>query len=675
MDVVVVASFEEFDETLEKRQRVPGSGRKHATQALVHCLCSQIENNREGRVDLLILDWKNPPRNVPKEVSVSLHRGALQKNALWGSREQLATACPSSAWSLAICTQTRRLMLDFAGQLKAKRHLAMVHDYNIPCGPWQQEQTTEQVTEHAGLCEKFEFLCASQHLSDFVEKWSEGRFKARCCYAADYNYFDHPSPSLQNPWEQEHKYVSCASPCPEKGLSILARLAELMPEVPFLVVKTTWTKPWHEQLLRRFANVRLQTATESVDDFLRLTRVLLVPSVGQEAFGLLAMEAQLRGIPVLSTSACGLAEANQVRACIIEDMPIVYDQRTHELVFGMTIDEAENALPLDRAGCLTMEQSRQTVVNQENYQRLADSKDVESFADAIKRLLGSDEDVRQASQEARLAANSFVESRRDRFLRTLDDILEAHMAAGDAKPASIQGTAIGTAGCVSKPKALSTAACYEEEDSFDVNQDFAKVQDFDGMTLAARCLVRLCEAGNLTVAAELLQAKADVNLPEPDIGVTPLVGAGHAGHLDVCKYLIRKEADVNIVVRDGTDRTALHSAARMGYASVVLLLLEKEADPKAQDLTKTHPLHLACKFGHAGSAEILLQHKANPNVADDQGHVAINDAVAKDRFDIVTKLLEHGALVNVRNMAGLEAISFSRTPQMQSIIMKNDINF
>ena len=31
--------------------------------------------------------------------------------------------------------------------------------------------------------------------------------------------------------------------------------------------------------------------------------------------------------------------------------------------------------------------------------------------------------------------------------------------------------------------------------------------------------------------------------------------------------------------------------------------------------------------------------------------------------------------VNVRNMAGLEAISFSRTPQMQSIIMKHDVNF
>merc|ERR1711974_564541 len=35
---------------------------------------------------------------------------------------------------------------------------------------------------------------------------------------------------------------------------------------------------------------------------------------------------------------------------------------------------------------------------------------------------------------------------------------------------------------------------------------------------------------------------------------------------------------------------------------------------------------------------------------------------------LVTRLLEHGALVNVRNMAGLEAISFSRTPQMQALI-------
>jgi ankyrin repeat protein len=215
----------------------------------------------------------------------------------------------------------------------------------------------------------------------------------------------------------------------------------------------------------------------------------------------------------------------------------------------------------------------------------------------------------------------------------------------------------------------------DEDDSFDVTQDFTKAVNFDGVELASRCLVRLIEQGNLTVAAELIMAKADVNRPEPDIGVTPLVAAANSGHLDICKYLFRKEADVNTLVNDGTLRSPLHAACQMGFASVVQLLLDKKASPRVEDLTKTTPLHLAVKHGHAGAAEHMLKAKANPNQPDDQGHVPINDGVAKDRFDIVTKLLEYGALVNVRNMASLEAISFSRTPTMQALIMKHDINF
>merc|ERR1711879_179037 len=136
-----------------------------------------------------------------------------------------------------------------------------------------------------------------------------------------------------------------------------------------------------------------------------------------------------------------------------------------------------------------------------------------------------------------------------------------------------------------------------------------------------------------------------------------------------------KEADVNATVQDDTGRTALHAASQRGFSSVVKFLLEKRADPRAEDLTRTNPLHLAVRDGHAGACDLLLKAKANANQTDDQRQVPINDAVAKDRFDLVTKLLEYGALVNVRNMAGLEAISFSRTPQMQAIIMKNDINF
>jgi hypothetical protein len=670
MDIVVIASFEDFDETLDKRARGPGNGRKHATQAMLRYFSQQPEAEIR-KIDLLILDWKNPPKQGAKDTTVSLGRKGAEKLGIWGSREQLSAKFPASVWDLAICTQARRFVLDFGASLKVRRHLAMLHDYNVPFGPWGQEQTADQVKEHTAVCEKFDLMCASKHLADFVEKWSDGRVRAHCCYAADYAYFD-PAPEVLSPWEEKHSFVTFVSPSPEKGLAIFLKLAEAMPNTEFMAVKTVaWTKPWHEQLLRKLANVKIQAASEKVDEILRLTRVLIVPSVWQEAFGLMVMEAQLRGIPVISTDVCGLSEANRVPPMAVGEIPIVYDPRTHELVMGMSMNEAESTLPPDRAGCLTMEQWRQTAVNQECYQKVAADDDIQPFLSKLRSLLeGGEQDLKEASQSARLAATSFADSRRGRFLESLKKVLSEADAAGIHKPAAaIAGPAPKFA---PKPRVNPNI---DEDDSFDVNQDFTKVENFDGMELASKCLVRLIEQGNLTVSAELIMAKADVNRAEPDIGVTPLVAAANSGHVDICKYLFRKEADVHTLVNDGTLRTALHAACQMGFASVVQQLLEKRADPRVEDLTKTTPLHLAVKHGHAGSAELVLKAKANPNQPNDQGHVPINDGVAKDRFDIVTKLLEFGALVNVRNMAGLEAISFSRTPTMQSLVMKHDINF
>jgi len=668
MDVVVVATFEDFDETLDKRLRGPRYGRRRATQALVHHLAQQPEDAIR-KVDLLVLDWKSPPKQGPKEVQVSLgHGGDGTREAVWGSRDQLIAKYPASVWDVVICTQTRRLVLDFAAMLKSRRRLAMAHDYDLPFGPWGQEQTSEQLQEHCSICEKFELLCSSRHLTEFVEKWGEGRFRSRCCYAADYGYFD-PVPAALSPWEARHEFVTLVSPSPEKGLCILLRLAEAMPDVKFLAVKTVaHTKPWHEQLLKRLQNVTVKPATERIDEVLGLTKVLIAPSVGQEAFGYTILEAQLRGIPVVSTGSCGLAESNRVPATAVDALPIVYDQRAHELVLGMTMEEAESSLPADRPGSLTMEQWRQTAVMQEGYQKVADESDAAHFVSALRLLLEKDSGaLQQASQDARLAADAFVEGRRGALVPALQELLKG---CEDVKPTA----AIAAPAPKFAPRPRDGQE-WEEDDSFDVNRDFTQDPEFDGMKLAARLLVRMCEAGNLTVSAELIQAKADVDMPEPEIGVTPLVAAANSGHVDICKYLFRKGASVNSEVQDGTGRVALHAAAQMGYASVVQLLLEQRADPRVADLVKATPLHLAARYGHCGALELLIKAKANPNQADESGHVPINDGVAKDRFDIVTKLLEHGAIVNVRNMAGLEAISFSRTPAMQALIMKNDVNF
>ena len=59
---------------------------------------------------------------------------------------------------------------------------------------------------------------------------------------------------------------------------------------------------------------RLEPAVPHVRELLRRTKVLLVPSLWREAFGLIALEAALSGIPVLSTDHGGLVEANPLLA-------------------------------------------------------------------------------------------------------------------------------------------------------------------------------------------------------------------------------------------------------------------------------------------------------------------------------------------------------------------------
>lgn len=48
-------------------------------------------------------------------------------------------------------------------------------------------------------------------------------------------------------------------------------------------------------------------------------------------------EAQLRGIPVVSTSICGLGEANQVPQTQVPDIPLVFDPSTF---FGEEVEMA-----------------------------------------------------------------------------------------------------------------------------------------------------------------------------------------------------------------------------------------------------------------------------------------------------------------------------------------------
>ncbi|MFJ6214976.1 glycosyltransferase family 4 protein [Streptomyces sp. NPDC092296] len=103
--------------------------------------------------------------------------------------------------------------------------------------------------------------------------------------------------------------VTMVNPCGYKGLPILLGLADTLPDVPFLAVPTWGTEPEELAELRRRPNITLTDPVDDIDELLRCTSVLLMPSLWDETFGYSCVEAMLRGIPVLASALGGLVEA------------------------------------------------------------------------------------------------------------------------------------------------------------------------------------------------------------------------------------------------------------------------------------------------------------------------------------------------------------------------------
>jgi thioesterase domain-containing protein/glycosyltransferase involved in cell wall biosynthesis len=103
--------------------------------------------------------------------------------------------------------------------------------------------------------------------------------------------------------------VTMVNPSSVKGISIFLDLAARFPDLPFAAVPTYRTTRADREALEALPNVELWPATDDVDALLARVRILLMPSLWDEAFGAMAIEAMLRGIPVLASDTGGLPEA------------------------------------------------------------------------------------------------------------------------------------------------------------------------------------------------------------------------------------------------------------------------------------------------------------------------------------------------------------------------------
>ena len=109
------------------------------------------------------------------------------------------------------------------------------------------------------------------------------------------------------------EYVTFINPHPSKGRDIAFELAELLPEEKFMFVRAWSLNQEDEQKLQqvsqRCANVTVMERTDDMQQVYSRTKLVLVPSRWDEAWGRVASEAHFSGIPVIATRIGGLPEA------------------------------------------------------------------------------------------------------------------------------------------------------------------------------------------------------------------------------------------------------------------------------------------------------------------------------------------------------------------------------
>lgn len=189
----------------------------------------------------------------------------------------------------------------------------MLHTPNfLPCGP----NAFYPGKRRANLLSRARAIVTSSRFSaDYVKRWTG--LDAVVCYLPVFGAgpFARLGSFLNG-------YVTIVNPCRYKGIDIFLELAKNLADVPFAAVPGWGTTAADIGALQALPNLTFIEPNPDIDVVLRDTRILLVPSLWMEAFGLIIVEAMLRGIPVVSSDVGGIPEAKLGTALMIHVDPI-----------------------------------------------------------------------------------------------------------------------------------------------------------------------------------------------------------------------------------------------------------------------------------------------------------------------------------------------------------------
>lgn len=211
----------------------------------------------------------------------------------------------------------------------------------------------------------------SKYVASYVERWIGVR--ASVAYMNSYG-----SGSFPRLGRFGAPFVTMVNPSTIKGLPIFMELARRFPEVKFSAIRGWATTAGDLKAMAALKNVTVREPNANIERVLADTAVLLAPSLWQEGFCMIVMDALLRGIPVLSSAVGAILEAMQGTEGSLPVNPI--ERYTAEL--------DSNYIPIP----------------------VVPPQDIGPWCAALSELLTHEEIYRQRSDAAYAAAARFVSS-------------------------------------------------------------------------------------------------------------------------------------------------------------------------------------------------------------------------------------------------------------------------
>jgi len=156
----------------------------------------------------------------------------------------------------------------------------------------------------------------SNAIKDYAAK--HGQLETTFLVHDPWTYLDertHQLPKRYYNWDKE--VVGMINPSQVKGVKIFLQLAKALPDIKFAAWRSWGADDSIEKQLEAVSNIELRPTCRNMEDAWKDIKVLLVPSLWLEAWGMVVVEAQLRGIPVISSDSGALPESKLGLAPII----------------------------------------------------------------------------------------------------------------------------------------------------------------------------------------------------------------------------------------------------------------------------------------------------------------------------------------------------------------------